>query len=84
MPRRPIRSHGRKSLPPEELMDRSKELAKKIAAILPSPSKGKKVMWEKFRNQLREAFVFESYAQESAGPPRIKRSVRLHGETAGV
>jgi 2-(1,2-epoxy-1,2-dihydrophenyl)acetyl-CoA isomerase len=51
-------------VPPEDLMPRAKELAKKIAANPPiSVELVKRVMWEKFRNQLREALFFESYAQ---------------------
>ena len=51
-------------VPPEDLMTRAKELAKKIAANPPiSVELVKRVMWEKFRNQLREALFFESYAQ---------------------
>ncbi len=51
-------------VPPEDLMTRAKELAKKIAANPPiSVELVKRVIWEKFRNQLREALFFESYAQ---------------------
>jgi 2-(1,2-epoxy-1,2-dihydrophenyl)acetyl-CoA isomerase len=51
-------------VPPEDLMTRAKELAQKIAANPPiSVELVKRVMWEKFRNQLREALFFESYAQ---------------------
>jgi len=51
-------------VPPEDLMTRAKELAKKIAANPPiSVEMVKRVMWEKVRNQLREALFFESYAQ---------------------
>ncbi len=51
-------------VPPEDLMTRAKELAQKIAANPPiSVELVKRVMWEKVRNQLREALFFESYAQ---------------------
>ncbi len=58
-----IRMVGR-VVPPEELMTRAKELAQKIAANPPvSVELAKRVMWEKIRNQLREHFLFETYAQ---------------------
>jgi 2-(1,2-epoxy-1,2-dihydrophenyl)acetyl-CoA isomerase len=51
-------------VPPEELISRAKELARKIAANPPiSVELAKRVMWEKIRNQLREQLIFESYAQ---------------------
>jgi len=51
-------------VPPEELMARAKELARKIAANPPiSVELAKRVMWEKVRSQLRETLIFESYAQ---------------------
>ena len=51
-------------VPAEELMNRAKELAQKIAAGPPiSVELVKRVMWEKIRNQLREQLLFESYAQ---------------------
>jgi len=51
-------------VPHEELMDRAKELAQKIASGPPiSVELVKRVMWEKIRNQLREQLLFESYAQ---------------------
>jgi len=51
-------------VPAEELMNRAKELARKIAANPPiSVELAKRVMWEKVRNQLRETLIFESYAQ---------------------
>ena len=53
-----------KVVPAEELMDRAKELARKIAAGPPiAVELVKRVMLEKVRNQLREALLFESYAQ---------------------
>jgi 2-(1,2-epoxy-1,2-dihydrophenyl)acetyl-CoA isomerase len=51
-------------VPPEELMLRAKELAKKIAAGPPiSVELAKRVMWENIRRRLREQLLFESYAQ---------------------
>jgi len=51
-------------VPAEELMNKAKELAQKIAAGPPiSVELVKRVMWEKIRNQLREQLFFESYAQ---------------------
>ena len=51
-------------VPAEELMTRAKELAQKIAANPPiSVELAKRVMWERIRSQLREAMLFESYAQ---------------------
>jgi enoyl-CoA hydratase/carnithine racemase len=51
-------------VPPEDLMTRAQELAKNIAANPPiSVELAKRVMWEKVRNQLREALFFETYAQ---------------------
>jgi len=51
-------------VPHEELMDRAKELARKIAGGPPiAVELVKRVMWEKIRNQLREHLMFESYAQ---------------------
>lgn len=53
-----------KVVPHEELMNRAKELAKKIASGPPiSVELVKRVMWEKIRNQLREQLLLESYAQ---------------------
>ena len=53
-----------KVVPPEDLMIRAKDLAKKIATNPPiSVELVKRVMLEKFRNQFREALFFESYAQ---------------------
>jgi 2-(1,2-epoxy-1,2-dihydrophenyl)acetyl-CoA isomerase len=53
-----------KVVPPEDLMPRAQELAQKIAANPPiSVELVKRVMWEKVRNQLREALFLESYAQ---------------------
>jgi enoyl-CoA hydratase/carnithine racemase len=53
-----------KVVPHEELMNRAKELAKKIASGPPiSVELVKRVTWEKIRNQLREQLLLESYAQ---------------------
>jgi len=53
-----------KVVPHEELMNRAKELAQKIASGPPiSVELVKRLMWEKIRNQLREQLLFESYAQ---------------------
>jgi 2-(1,2-epoxy-1,2-dihydrophenyl)acetyl-CoA isomerase len=51
-------------VPPEELMNRAKDLAQKIASGPPiSVELVKRVMWEKIRSQMREHLMFESYAQ---------------------
>ncbi len=51
-------------VPQEDLMKRARDLAQKIAGGPPiSVEVVKRVLWEKIRNQLREQFFFESYAQ---------------------
>ena len=53
-----------KVVPHEELLNRAKELAQKIAGGPPiSVELVKRVTWEKIRNQLREQLLLESYAQ---------------------
>jgi enoyl-CoA hydratase/carnithine racemase len=53
-----------KVVPHEELLNRAKELAQKIAGGPPiSVELVKRLMWEKIRNQLREQLLLESYAQ---------------------
>lgn len=51
-------------VPHEELMNRAKELAEKIANGPPiAVELVKRLMWEKIRNRLREQLLLETYAQ---------------------